>query len=254
VLLTAAITALAWTCASPPAHAAEGGRASQPTLVFGTGYAQVGGSDAVRRVQARLRRLGHRPGPIDGLFGPLTRAAVERFQAARGLQIDGVVGPQTNARLLPQRPRHRVDRPAGRSPASQVHRAAPERPGAAPEAPPAAPQTQAARPAHPVGAAPLPSTEPDSSSSLSPLLLAAAAGFLVLGGWMLVRRRLRQEPRRKRSPSAEGPALNVGLLCAAVLAGFVIGAAAGALFATQAGPDGTPDATAKPLVSHQGGR
>jgi len=35
------------------------------------------------------------PGPIDGDFGPLTRAAVEGFQAWGGVTVDGIVGDQT---------------------------------------------------------------------------------------------------------------------------------------------------------------
>ena len=58
------------------------------------------GSDAVRILQRRLRRLGTPPGPIDGLYGPLTEGAVERFQQRHGLAVDGIVGRQTKQRLF----------------------------------------------------------------------------------------------------------------------------------------------------------
>ena len=36
----------------------------------------------------------------DGIFGPLTRAAVVRFQSSQGLQVDGIVGRQTETALV----------------------------------------------------------------------------------------------------------------------------------------------------------
>lgn len=49
----------------------------------------------VRRLQADLRRLGYDPGPVDGVFGPATEAAVRALQAANGLRVDGMIWPRT---------------------------------------------------------------------------------------------------------------------------------------------------------------
>ena len=49
----------------------------------------------VAAIQYLLQRAGYGPGRADGLFGPLTGAAVERAQGAAGLGVDGLAGPQT---------------------------------------------------------------------------------------------------------------------------------------------------------------
>lgn len=49
----------------------------------------------VKALQNRLKKLGFDPGPVDGLFGDKTLAAVKRFQKAKGLSVDGGVGPKT---------------------------------------------------------------------------------------------------------------------------------------------------------------
>lgn len=54
---------------------------------------------AVTSLQTQLLRHGQSPGPIDGDFGPATKAAVIRFQRSHGLDADGIVGPQTQAAL-----------------------------------------------------------------------------------------------------------------------------------------------------------
>jgi peptidoglycan hydrolase-like protein with peptidoglycan-binding domain len=51
--------------------------------------------DVVKLAQTRLRSHGFDPGPIDGVFGADTERAVRAFQAARGLEVDGEVGPFT---------------------------------------------------------------------------------------------------------------------------------------------------------------
>ena len=66
---------------------------------YGTGYHRPGGSDRVREVQRRLTRLGYRTGPVDGLYGPLTRSAVQWFQIKHGLRPTGVVAATTLAVL-----------------------------------------------------------------------------------------------------------------------------------------------------------
>lgn len=50
--------------------------------------------DAVRELQQLLNSLGF-PCGVDGRFGPNTRSAVESFQEAHGLSVDGKVGPDT---------------------------------------------------------------------------------------------------------------------------------------------------------------
>ena len=53
------------------------------------------GSMAVRDLQAALKAIGYNQGPIDGVFGATTEAAVKAFQQAKGISADGVVGKVT---------------------------------------------------------------------------------------------------------------------------------------------------------------
>lgn len=54
----------------------------------------------VARLQADLARLGFFHGPDTGVYGPLTRAAVRRFQSAAGLVVDGRWGRASQAALV----------------------------------------------------------------------------------------------------------------------------------------------------------
>jgi peptidoglycan hydrolase-like protein with peptidoglycan-binding domain len=57
---------------------------------------QKGSNDpAVRDLQEALKALGYNPGPVDGVFGATTEAAVKAFQQAKGITADGIVGKIT---------------------------------------------------------------------------------------------------------------------------------------------------------------
>jgi hypothetical protein len=68
--------------------------ASLPTLSQGSE------GDAVARLQALLNVATGAGLDEDGIFGPLTEAAVRDFQASRHLIVDGIVGPQTWTALV----------------------------------------------------------------------------------------------------------------------------------------------------------
>lgn len=55
----------------------------------------------VKKIQQRLKELGHYAGPLDGDFGGGTEAAVKAFQREADLTVDGKVGPKTWATLFP---------------------------------------------------------------------------------------------------------------------------------------------------------
>ncbi|CAM3780173.1 peptidoglycan-binding protein [Alicyclobacillus pomorum] len=55
---------------------------------------------AVKAIQTQLNKLGYSCGTADGIFGPKTKSAVERFQKAMKITVDGQVGPQTWSKLF----------------------------------------------------------------------------------------------------------------------------------------------------------
>ena len=50
-------------------------------------------------IQKALTEAGFYKGPIDGVIGKKTRAAVRAFQTKNGLTVDGVCGPKTWEKL-----------------------------------------------------------------------------------------------------------------------------------------------------------
>jgi peptidoglycan hydrolase-like protein with peptidoglycan-binding domain len=89
--------------ALPPSRAAAEPApqaASQPAAVPPAEAAPPGPvtADTIREIQERLTQLGYDPGPVDGVTGSRTRAAIESYQAARGLS-----GPAEPSAALLQR-------------------------------------------------------------------------------------------------------------------------------------------------------
>ncbi len=143
--------------------------AETPPLVQGAGYGRIEGSPRVRAVQRTLRSAGLRPGPVDGLYGPRTRAAVARFQRRAGQPASGLIST-TTARALAAGPSgntSRADRPPSRIEAPEP--AGRERPAERVE------RTPDAGPSSPV-----------MLTALATLLAAIAALF---AGWLRYRRR-----------------------------------------------------------------
>jgi peptidoglycan hydrolase-like protein with peptidoglycan-binding domain len=69
---------------------------SGPTLQLGSTGPDV---KRVQRIFVSRKEIPYEG--IDGIFGPGTKAAVETFQAAAGLVVDGIVGPATWNALPP---------------------------------------------------------------------------------------------------------------------------------------------------------
>jgi peptidoglycan hydrolase-like protein with peptidoglycan-binding domain len=178
--------------------------AEAPPLAPGAGYRQPGGRPQVRAVQRRLRALGLRPGPVDGLYGPRTRVAIERFQRTAEQRASGVLSAATAVALArtasDQRTRPtsdaRREREAERPDPRPVTRT--EAPGAEGRSDPSSTRTPKAADDR--------SEETDGAVSWPPLLLVlpvlalAAIGIAVVG-WLRLRR-----PKPGRGTVAGGPA------------------------------------------------
>nr|WP_166180983.1 peptidoglycan-binding domain-containing protein [Altererythrobacter segetis] len=71
---------------------------SPPGIIYAIGRPRLD-PEVTKRIQTALLGFGVDPGPVDGVFGANTTAAVAAFQSMKGLVADGKVGRQT-ARAL----------------------------------------------------------------------------------------------------------------------------------------------------------
>ncbi|KAG2434558.1 hypothetical protein HYH02_012224 [Chlamydomonas schloesseri] len=65
-----------------------------------TAAAEIG---EVRQLQVYLKKYGWYTEEVDGVFGPVTEAAVRRFQQFYGLKVDGIAGPVTRSLMMAPR-------------------------------------------------------------------------------------------------------------------------------------------------------
>jgi DNA invertase Pin-like site-specific DNA recombinase len=166
---------------------------------FRSGYTRPGGSERVREVQRRLVKLGYRPGPVDGLFGPRTRAATQWFQFKHGLPTNGRVNRSTLGVLkarsdhkpLPTQPR---ERRTDTTPPPDT-----TAPALTPPAAPAPAQAPAPAPAQ------APADDNSDRIAIAVLLLVLALGLGVITGLMGPELRRAMRPPQPPAPRTETP-------------------------------------------------
>jgi dGTP triphosphohydrolase len=65
----------------------------------------AGPINGTRAIQQRLADLGYKPGKVDGLMGPRTRAAIRAFERDNGMPQTGKPSPAVAAALSKARPK-----------------------------------------------------------------------------------------------------------------------------------------------------
>lgn len=81
--------------AAAPALSGPAGAQTAPGLA----YSQPLSPPALMQVQEKLRQAGAYTGRVDGVWGPDSQAALERFQQRNGLQVTGGLNQATAATL-----------------------------------------------------------------------------------------------------------------------------------------------------------
>lgn len=96
------ILAAGMAVAAPPPNQANQSKTAASTSQMNTqdqnnnnGYSK----DMVRKAQEQLKKDGDYTGNIDGVYGPETRAAIEKYQQAENLKVNGHLDNQTCSKL-----------------------------------------------------------------------------------------------------------------------------------------------------------
>ena len=91
----AALTFAATVALSLPAPAAAQQAVTRDLTQLDVSATPRLNAEQIRLVQQALQKKGVPPGPIDGIFGPLTKEALRRFQDNFGISTRGDLNNQT---------------------------------------------------------------------------------------------------------------------------------------------------------------
>jgi hypothetical protein len=100
--------------------------------------AKTESSDEVRQAQTALKEKGQDPGPIDGIHGPRTSAALRSYQKAENIKVTGRLDSETKAHLMGGQASSTTATPSaspttGQTPAPPAATGSPSAPPQAPE-------------------------------------------------------------------------------------------------------------------------
>ena len=98
----------------------------------------------IRQAQQALKDKGHDPGPIDGVHGPRTSAALREYQKAENIKVTGRLDSETRAHLMGQKTSSSATTPAPSASPSM-----PTSPSASTSTPPVPPPAAVGSPSNP---------------------------------------------------------------------------------------------------------
>jgi len=96
----------------------------------------------IRQAQTALKEKGHDPGPIDGVHGPRTSAALREYQKAENIKVTGRLDSETRVHLMGQKSSSATTTPSA-SPATATG------PSASTSTPPVPPPASVGSPSNP---------------------------------------------------------------------------------------------------------